>query len=319
MRRLVPFFPFPLAAATVFGAGAPAVDYSGRWIVNPEKTAIEGLPVYVVAIKQDPDTIDVVSYFPGKEEAPVRTMVLPLDGREVTYSDRNGEALPCSALLSGESFEDYVERNIFTPLAMSESSFSKQAQPERNAPPCERAVGPALSILERSVPLTRSLKAAVRDEVLTFPLYDLSPGPVGVRATAVDLARFLAVHTEEGRTAEGRPLLKTSTIDLMHAVAVPAPGAAIDIFPLVGQGMGWAVCTEGVSGHIGGQLGYTSAMILKRTERGLAGFILLMNYARRLDPDSQANLAWFKTYYAPLERRLLDAAEACPSSPETKK
>ncbi len=221
--------------------------------------------------------------------------------------------------LTNGTFEAYVEKNIFSPLDMNESSFSKAAFSERNAPPCERAVGPALSVLGRPVPFAESMKAAVREELLTFPLYDVAPGPVGVRTTAADLAKFLTFHMKGGQAADGRRLLKKSTIDQMHAVAVQAPGAAIDVFPLIGQGMGWTVCADGAAGHIGGQLGYTSAMILKRTGRGYAGFILLTNYARRLDPDSQANMAWFKTYYGPLERRLLDAAEAFPAAPEAKK
>ncbi|MEW6363448.1 MAG: serine hydrolase domain-containing protein [Acidobacteriota bacterium] len=593
MRFVLSFLSF-LTAAAVFGSGTPAVDFSGRWIVNLEETGIPGLPVFVLAFVQSADSIEVSSYFPGEEETPGRTMVLPLDGREVTYADRTGKALPCSASLSGgelriryqseqvrkgkkvvlqieedhtiaddgrsmsvvhregppgalgayprpivldryegalkapgaaaaavrsdmplradvlgsidaetdallrrlvaeggvpsasaavisngklvwaanyngpaglltrysvgsitkpftavallqllerdlldldadvgrylpfkvrhpqypdvpittrmllthqsglnretqafvkystfmdrdlvtfgarlgvelphferqpsaeefygglltpggtyftpdvwadkpgtlmysnaafglltylverltgETFEAYVEKHIFAPLAMNESSFSKTAHPERNAPPCERAVGPALSVLGRSVPLNESMKAVVREDALTFPMYNVAPGPVGVRATAADLAKFLAVHMNAGLAADGRRLLKKSTIDMMHAVAAPASGAAIDVFPLIGHGMGWTVCTEGVAGHIGGQLGYTSAMILKKTERGFAGFILLINYARRLDPDSRANMAWSKTYYTPLEQRLLDAAGAYPSAPKVR-
>lgn len=595
MKRIVPMSLFLLAAGAAIGFPAPAVDFSGRWIVNLEKTGIPGLPVYVVAFKQSTDSIEVSSYLPGEEKTPMWFMVLPLDGREVAYTDRGGKSLPCSASLSGgelrlryqseqlrrgkkvvlqieedhtlasdgramsvvhreglpgalgayprpivfdrsegeglsphaparsvhpgkplrtdvfgsidaetdallrrlvseggvpsvsaavmtdgklvwaaningpaglltryavgsiskpftavavlqlfekglldldadvgrylpfkvrhpeypdipitvrmllthqsglnreseafvkystfmdsdlvsfsarlgvdiprferqtsaaefygglfspgatyftpevwadkpgtlmysnaafglltylverlsgEKFDEYVAKNIFAPLAMSESSFRKTEGPERTAPPSERAVGPALSVMGRPVPFTESIKRAVQDDTLTFPLYDVAPGPVGVRTTVADLCKFLAVHMDGGRAADGRPLLKKSTLDMMHAVAVQAPGAAIDIFPLVGQGMGWTICTEGVAGHIGGQLGYTSAMILKKTERGMAGFILLINFARRLDPDAGANRTWFETYYTPLERRLLAAAEAALSGPIVKK
>jgi CubicO group peptidase (beta-lactamase class C family) len=214
-------------------------------------------------------------------------------------------------------FEAYVRRHLLEPLGMSLSGFEKSRLEAQHAPPMERLSGPVMQFFDRKLPVTERMKPAIEDGFLRLPLHDLPPGPVGLRTTVKDLALFMSAHMGDGRASNGHRLLAPDTVTLMHQVAAPTPGAAIDIFPLAGQGMGWAVGTDGVGGHIGGQLGYTSAMIQKRTPRHTVGFIVLINMGTRLEPDAADVEAWWRTYYGPLERALLDAAELLgAASPE---
>ena len=69
-------------------------------------------------------------------------------------------------------------------------------------------------------------------------------------------------------------------------------GGTIDIFPIEGYGLGWTVCTGGMSGHIGGAPGYMSAMMVKNSPTGSAGFILLTNCSWKNITDREKKLEY---------------------------
>ena len=79
-------------------------------------------------------------------------------------------------------------------------------------------------------------------------------------------------------------------------------------FNLVGQGMGWSLCEDGVEGHVGGQLGFGGTMVFKRTDQGTAGILVMTNAdAMYLENDRRWN--WFRNYYGEIEQLLLRSAE----------
>jgi len=206
---------------------------------------------------------------------------------------------------TGLPFEECVAREIFVPLGMDHSGFRKEDHPAIQAIPTERIVGESFSFIGQEVPLTADMKQRRSVNRLDFPLYDQPPGASGIWTSAEDLSRFLAVHMLKGTGINGYQVLKKETLSMMYEAAVTGSGGSIDIFPVEGQGMGWTVCSDGIGGHIGGQLGYTAAMIMKQNGDETAGCIILMNHAGRLVTGRECMRQWFLKYYAGLEKILL--------------
>jgi hypothetical protein len=94
---------------------------------------------------------------------------------------------------------------------------------------------------------------------------------------------------------------------MMHQIAGPSDGN-INNFGLVGQGMGWSLCEDGVEGHVGGQLGYGATMVFKRTDQGTAGIVVMTNVDLMYLEDHRRG-RWFTNYYFQLEQLLLQSAE----------
>jgi CubicO group peptidase (beta-lactamase class C family) len=101
--------------------------------------------------------------------------------------------------ISGEPFDDYVERHIFTPLGMTHSSFRQ--------------------------PLPESMKADMSSGYLRAsgpakPYELITGGPAGsLTATGSDMARFMIAHLQDGRFGEAR-ILQDETASRMRA---PSP------------------------------------------------------------------------------------------------
>jgi CubicO group peptidase (beta-lactamase class C family) len=97
--------------------------------------------------------------------------------------------------VAGESFDDYIEHNVFAPLGMTSSSFRIPLPAGLQA---RLAKGYALS----SAP-------AKPDEMFV-------PAPAGnLATTAADMARFMIAHLQDGALGSAR-ILKPETAALMH-------------------------------------------------------------------------------------------------------
>ncbi len=112
--------------------------------------------------------------------------------------------------VSGESFEDYVERHIFAPLGMEHSTFRQ--------------------------PLPARLKAAMAEgyDVASSgeskPFEMVIPGPAGsLSASGEDMGRFMIAHLQNGRHGD-RKILEAETAKLMH-------GTALTILPAVNRAL----------------------------------------------------------------------------------
>ena len=123
------------------------------------------------------------------------------------------------ARVSGESYEDYVDRHIFAPLGMEHSSFRQ---------PLPKALQPDMS---------KGYALASQPEP-EKPYELIAVAPAGALAsTGADMARFMIAHLQNGAFGANR-ILKTETAQLMHTTALmpsesyfapqPPPGKPID-------------------------------------------------------------------------------------------
>ncbi|ARU17990.1 serine hydrolase [Croceicoccus marinus] len=100
--------------------------------------------------------------------------------------------------VSGEPFDDYVERHIFQPLGMDDSSF-RQPLPARLQP--NMATG----------------YDKMSGEVVPFEI--VGPAPAGsLSSTGEDMARFMIAHLNNGEL-DGNRILKPETARYMHTTA----------------------------------------------------------------------------------------------------
>jgi CubicO group peptidase (beta-lactamase class C family) len=102
--------------------------------------------------------------------------------------------------VSGERYEDYVERHIFTPLKMKQSSFRQ----------------PLPALLQGNM-----AKSYIRagEPAQPFELFNVAPAG-GLTSSGPDMAKFMIAHLQNGS-----PLLKPETARMMHDFKVSAfPG-----------------------------------------------------------------------------------------------
>lgn len=101
--------------------------------------------------------------------------------------------------VSGEPFDDYVERHIFAPLRMTRSTF-RQPLPERLQP------------------LMATGYQRASGEPVPFEI--VGPAPAGsMSATGTDMARFMMAHLNEGEL-DGQRILRPETARQMHSEAL---------------------------------------------------------------------------------------------------
>jgi CubicO group peptidase (beta-lactamase class C family) len=104
--------------------------------------------------------------------------------------------------VSGETFDDYIERHILHPLSMTHSTFRQ--------------------------PLPASLRGAMSKGYMSAadaptPFELISFAPAGsLSATASDMAHFMIAHLQDGRF-EGAQILRPETARLMHSATLPHP------------------------------------------------------------------------------------------------
>lgn len=141
-------------------------------------------------------------------------------GTAFSYSNPNYEVLArLVEVASGEDFDDYLQRHVFTPLGMTDTVTVTRTEHAAAAAP-RLAQG---HIVVFGVPLAR----AEPDGYVA--------GSGGVVSTAADLARWLLAHTNAG-TVDGRRILDADSIELTHTAP---PGIDSP------YGMGWMAATSG--------------------------------------------------------------------------
>jgi len=100
---------------------------------------------------------------------------------------------------SGMAFEEYMARNVLTPLQMRHSTF-EQPVPER----LQRQMAVGYEYADNAY------------RALPFEYVHVSPSG-GLTATAADVGHFMIAHLQKGRY-EGARLLREDTIEKMHRV-----------------------------------------------------------------------------------------------------
>jgi len=98
--------------------------------------------------------------------------------------------------VSGETFDDYIERHIFQPLGMAHSSFRQPLPP---------------ALLEK---MSKGYAKASEGEPKDYEFISLAPAG-SLAATGTDMARFMIAHLQDGAFGEAR-ILGEAAAKQMH-------------------------------------------------------------------------------------------------------
>lgn len=180
-------------------------------------------------------------------------------GKEVNYS--NWGFILLAALLeeiSGQTFEDFCQENIFQPLNMTDTSFNiDKLDKNRFAKP--------------HYPITGSL-------YIPLPNYDIKCASAcgGLRTTATDLSNFMIAHMNNG-TYCNYSILNESTMTLMHSLQYPNHTQPF-YKGYLKHCLGWIylyINNQIWEGYNGGAIGYCCNMMFRQSDQ--IGVVFLMN------------------------------------------
>jgi CubicO group peptidase (beta-lactamase class C family) len=154
-------------------------------------------------LPRKPEDVNLERYL--KTHIPTRIFA---PGEIVAYSNYGcGLAGYIVQRVSGEGFDDYVQKHIFEPLGMHHSSFAMPLPP---------TLAPLMA---------KGYKSASDGKPQPFELVD--PAPAGaLSSSATDMANFMIAQLQGGRFGDTR-ILQQATADLMHSPQhTAAPGLA---------------------------------------------------------------------------------------------
>jgi CubicO group peptidase (beta-lactamase class C family) len=210
----------------------------------------------------EPDSLDAL------EQSIRRLATTRLDhmpGTTYEYSNSNYDVLGLLVeTVSGQPYADYIQANLFQPLAMRHAYTSLEAA---RAAGMSNAFYPFFgrqTNFDALMPYSRAVQPSA-----------------GLIASVEDMAHYLAMHLDEGRFEDAQ-LLSPAAIDTLHAPAVataPVPGA-------LEYAMGWAIWpfddaalpgqpVPTALSHGGEWLGFQNIMLLIPAYD--LGLVLLMN------------------------------------------
>lgn len=75
---------------------AQEINFSGKWLLNQEKTKLGEMPEIVIEISQDEGIINYRKIVKGSSGERVTHMSLSMDGKEGSYTDSRGNQMKCS-------------------------------------------------------------------------------------------------------------------------------------------------------------------------------------------------------------------------------
>jgi len=173
-------------------------------------------------------------------------------GEKVQYHNPNyWLAARLVEVVSGESFPDYLERRVFAPLGM------------RNTKAIDR-------LDSRSGVAKGHVRIFTRPVALREPDWFLG-GASGIVTTANDMARWLAMQNNAGKTSDGTQIVSAASIDSMH------------------EGLGWQPHERGgtkIIDHSGWMFTFTAHQVLIPSCR--CGIAVMSNVGLGLAPvDSE--------------------------------
>ena len=197
------------------------------------------------------------------------TFYLPLDGYLKRWTPRRifapgttpaysnyGTALAAYMVqrVSGEPFETYLDRHIFDPLGMRNSTF-RQPLPANLAP--------------------QMAKGYPKPGEPSPGFEIVGPGPAGAQSsTAIDMARFMIAHLQNGEL-DGHRILSPETAQMMHDSPLGPVDAKSLVPPLSRMELGFFetnINGREVIGHLGDTEGFHSSLHLF-TKEGAGLFV----------------------------------------------
>lgn len=201
-------------------------------------------------------------------------------GAQFEYSNTNYDLLGLLvATVSGESYESYIQRNVFDPLDMDDA-FTSLAD--------ARTQGVASGYYPYF--------GVVRSQVDAMFFGRATTPSAGLVASAEDLSHWLIAHLNEGYYGDAQ-LVSPAGIELLHTVAV-------SITDEVGYAMGWTTFpfTDALPAgavdrpaplaltHSGRWLGYAAHLLLiPEQELGIA---VLLNLSDGATDSALSNIGW---------------------------
>ncbi|UCE11177.1 MAG: serine hydrolase [Candidatus Thorarchaeota archaeon] len=139
--------------------------------------------------------------------------------------------------ITNQSFPDYIEENILTPLGMS-------------------STGPSFAEFSGRLAIGHGTREDTT--AFEFPHYDVHTYGAGAYfSTVMDMSKYLSAHMNEG-SFNGVQLLEPASIDMMHS-----------------DDLGWV--TELYQGHSGMFWGFMAEMWYNEVDTGRYGILLLIN------------------------------------------
>ena len=213
-------------------SGFAAVDYVGYPPAQPLPSLEESLTV------GPPEPTDRMKSIPGSAgNGGARIVTQP--GQAFVYSDSNYVLLQLIIEeVTGESFAIHMQREILSPLGMTDSSFARLPE----------------LIARTAIPYD-----AYGKPLPDFPFTELAPA--GLYTTASDLGRFVAAGLPgAGDGPVGRGILTPDSVRVMTSPAVPIPGFEGWVYGDA-YGLGYFVETRPggnyLLSHSGGNLGWS--------------------------------------------------------------
>jgi len=241
---------------------APLTRYLPYFRLNDERYKVITIRQMLSHMSGIPDTVnynwDKPEYDAGALERFVRSVadqkLVFAPGEKFAYSNTAYEMLgDVIAKVSGESFEDYVQHNILTPLGMKDST---------------------LLVREASAQLLTSPHVVEKDNVVVskiFP-YNRAHSPSSTLYSSIeDMSRWAIASLNRGEL-DGKRILKQETAESMWRPVTDALGMkeGISWFSTETQGHRFVL-------HSGGDVGFESLLVLA-PEDGVA-VVAMSNFA----------------------------------------
>jgi CubicO group peptidase (beta-lactamase class C family) len=210
-------------------------------------------------------------------------------GSKAVYSNLGYIALgELISSASGQRYEDYVTNEILTPLSMTRTGFSYETLGADVATGYQRRLHPMTPLFRLLLP--KGIVGQRQGRFLAFNRF-LVDGPAygGLVGSAMDAARFMGVHLNDGESADQR-LLSSASVRAMQKIQVS--GRKLEV------GLGWF--RRGRAGsrdedhleHLGGGGGFWNMM---RIYPGRRVGVLAMGNATSYDHEAVALAALGRT------------------------
>ena len=181
-----------------------------------------------------------------------------------SYSNNGYKILMCILeRVTGQSIQEYMDENIFTPLQMDHTGFDSLEFIDEHATPHTRKYG--------------------NDTNIPLPVWN---GRYMLRSSASDMGNLMMALMNEG-SFKGTQVLEKETVELMSTNT----RSSIFLRELLsklkrdGYGMGIEVCNHGLLGHGGSTVGFTGEFYYSPSKD--IGFVRLSNVNAILDYTSE--------------------------------
>ncbi len=200
-------------------------------------------------------------------------------GTGYSYSNNGYKILMCILeRVTGQSIQDYMDENIFTPLQMDHTGFDSLEFMDEHATPHTRKFG--------------------NDTNIPLPVWN---GRYMLRSSASDMGNLIMALMNNG-IFMGAQILEEETVELMSTNTRNSIFFKELLRKLIrnGYGMGIEVCNHGLLGHGGSTVGFTAEFYLNPETD--TGFVRLSNVNGILDYSSEG---WREIYEVTNEVRII--------------